>query len=189
MKTIRRMTPIVLGYRPVAPIDSVPESEYVHSELPRRQKDRAGKRDGFAISTRVGSWRHGRSSGRHDERVDADRLLGALNLSEDERKYLEANYLDGIPRSQLAQRLGWNEPCVERVRVRLQRKIARVAGIYSREDFTLRGNSCNRLSYEEDLGNGRRCWSLMPLPDCYFEIMRAERTVPAKPERKMTIAA
>jgi hypothetical protein len=109
------------------------------------------------------------------ERIDIDRLLGAMNLDRDEGRYLEASALRGIPRRKLGVYLGWEQRRVERVRVRLQRRIAILRRTLAREDFVIRGSSSTHLSYLEQLPSGRKAWTLAELGEGFPSVMADER--------------
>jgi len=110
------------------------------------------------------------------ETIAMDRLLTALSLDPDARRYLLANKVDGIPRRKLAGHLDWDQRTVDAVRVRLQRRLVAIRTSVNREDFVLRGNTSTHLSFQESLPSGRRCWAMTELGPGFTAILEAERS-------------
>ncbi|MCA8969257.1 MAG: sigma-70 family RNA polymerase sigma factor [Planctomycetes bacterium] len=71
-------------------------------------------------------------SGIAARREDIERVLQALHsLREDQRELLALAYLDGLPRAEIAQRIGKSESATRKM---LSRTLARLAHIVTRQD-------------------------------------------------------
>ena len=97
--------------------------------------------------------------------VDWAQLVAEAGLEADEITYLTANRIQNIPRRDIAAALGWSEARVERVRRRVDRRLAQIRGKASpelpiRREITADGGSSLRPFYRETLPSGRRLWSL-----------------------------
>ncbi len=104
------------------------------------------------------------------EVVDTGRLIDALGLDRDEKRYFVANKLNGIPRRRLAAVLGWKPARVAAVQVRLNRRLACQRGTLRRDDFVMRGGGDSRRPWYRD----GRTYELSVLGKEFEEIMNEE---------------
>jgi hypothetical protein len=108
------------------------------------------------------------------ETVDLDWSLAAklLRLDCDETALLIAHRRDAIPRRRVHEALGWTAARANRVRSRLDYKLARRKA-HIESTRRRRGNS-SRPWYLEQFESGRRCYSLDAMGAEFLEIMRCE---------------
>ncbi len=117
--------------------------------------------------------------------INIDGLLEVLELTSHERTYLETRF-DGVPRRQVAGRLGWTMQEAESARTSLCRslRMVREESDLQLEDFVLGGNS-RVLCYKQRFASGVSCYSLVLLGRAFPQFAKSEqirvRRLPPKP--------
>jgi hypothetical protein len=113
------------------------------------------------------------------ERFSLDRLAGELHLDDDETAWFSAVYLDELSRPEAQSRLNWNLRRADRVRKRVNRKLARYRreadrAAFDPDWFIIRGSSL-RMCYEERLPSGKCCWAMVQVDPGFQAILNVER--------------
>jgi hypothetical protein len=105
-----------------------------------------------------------------------DRLLRKIKADPQERLYLRKRYRDGTARAAVQEDLQWSRQEVDRIRMRVSRKLRKLREEAKPSNFILqrRGGSSLHLAFRERVAGGRLAWELVPLDKQFLRIMAGE---------------